>query len=68
MPVALRLDTTTGHLKQFQTGEEMLVDKIDRLAGSGNLVIGDSLGGGEELQLGSAASDVRVMGDLLVDG
>ena len=68
MPIALRLDTATGHLKRFQTGEEMLVDKIDRLAGSGNLVIGDSLGGGEELQLGSAASDVRIMGDLLVDG
>lgn len=68
MPIPIRLNSTTGNLQQFATGEELLVDKIDRLAGSGHLVIGDSLGAGEEIKLGTATSDVRVLGDLLVDG
>ena len=68
MPVALKLNSATGHLEQFDGGEALLIDAIDRLSGSGDMSIGASLGAPDTLELGSAASLVEVLGDLQVDG
>jgi hypothetical protein len=66
--IAVYFDPSVGKLRRFAATDVLLIDSLDRLAGSGNMSIGGSLGATEELQLGSATSDVRVLGDLLVDG
>lgn len=66
MPIALRIGPD-GRLQNFQTGEALLIDEIDRL-GTGDLTIGASLGALDELILGSISSLVHVLGDLDVDG
>ena len=66
MAIALR-SGPGGVLQQFQAGETLNVDAIDRL-GVGDLSLGASLGALDELLLGSAASVAAVLGDLEVDG
>lgn len=68
MAVPLKLDSTTLKQRQFTTTDDLQIDDIIRRAGSGNMTIGSNLGAAEELQLGSATSDVRILGDLIVDG
>lgn len=68
MSIALKVDPATGDLKQIQTAESLQADSFERLAGSGNLVVGSTLSGSEELQLGSTAALIRSMGDVQVDG
>jgi len=67
MAVALR-NGASGALEQFKSGESLQIDQLERLAGSGHLVIGSALGATDELQLGSVASVVRILGDFDVDG
>jgi hypothetical protein len=58
-----------GNLEQLNVGDTLNVDIIEP-AGTGNLVIGATLGVGDELQLGQGTSgtgDVRVLSDLYVD-
>lgn len=60
-----------GNLEQIAAGETLNIDDID-VAGTGHLTIGESLGAGDELQLGnsggtSGTGDVRVYADLRVD-
>jgi len=57
-----------GHLQQIQVGDSVQADSFERLNASGNLVVGSSLGGTEELQLASTTSLVRAMGDAQFDG
>lgn len=68
MAIPLKLDSTTLKQRQFTTTDDLQIDDIIRRAGSGNMTIGGNLGAAEELQLGSATSDVRILGDLIVDG
>lgn len=68
MSIALKLGTS-GNLTQIQTAESLQADSFERLSGSGNLIIGSSLSGSEELRLGSATTAlVRTMGNLQTDG
>lgn len=66
MPIALRIGTD-GRLQNFQAGEALLVDEIDRL-GTGGLIIGASLGAPDTLTLGTVAALTNILGDLDVDG
>jgi hypothetical protein len=66
MAIALKRGPA-GDLQQFQVGDSLQVDSIERLNSSGNLVIGSALGS-DELQLGSVSGITRVMNDLFVDG
>lgn len=68
MAIPLKLDSTTLKQRQFTTTDDLQIDDIIRRAGSGNMTIGSNLGAAEELILGSATSDVRILGDLIVDG
>lgn len=67
MAVALR-NGTNGALEQFKGGDSIQIDQIERLSGSGHLIIGSGLGATAELQLGSVANVVRVLGDFDIDG
>lgn len=66
MAIALRLGSD-GQLQNFQVGESLQIDEIDRL-GSGDLTIGASLGALDELILGSVTGLVHALGDVEVDG
>ncbi len=66
MAIALK-NGTDGRLQQIQVGDSLQADLFERLAGSGNLLVG-SLLGAVELRLGSASALIRAMGDLQVDG
>jgi hypothetical protein len=66
MAIALKRGSN-GDLQAFQAGDSIQVDSLERHSGSGNIVIGSGLGA-DEIQLGSAASEVAVLGDLSVDG
>lgn len=68
MAIPLKVDVVNGITRQFATADTLDVDSILRRAATGNMTIGSNLGVTEELQLGSATSAVRVMGDLLVNG
>ena len=68
MAVPLKLDLATLKQRQFTASDDLQIDAIVRRAGSGNITIGSNLGAAEELVLGSATSDVRILGDLIVDG
>jgi len=68
MTVALKIDTTTGQLRQFAEADVLGIDAIERRSGSGNLLVGGNLGVGEELVLGSTTALTRILGDLEVDG
>jgi len=69
MSFALEINND-GNLERIGVGDTLNVDNID-VAGTGHLVIGASLGTGDELRLGVAGTpgdgDVRVLGDLRVD-
>jgi len=70
MSLALYINSV-GSLEQIAAGETLDIDIIEP-ASAGHLVIGATLGTGEELRLGAAGAagdgDVRVMGDFYVDG
>lgn len=68
MAIPMKADTVNGITRQFLVSEALEVDAIERRSGSGNLTIGSLLTGVDELQLGSATTDTRILGDLLVDG
>jgi hypothetical protein len=56
-----------GSLQQFQVGDSIEIDSVERRAGVGALSVGSLLGMGEELRLGSSASTVRSIGFFRVD-
>jgi len=58
---------TNGDLSNLQTTESVQADLFERLAGSGNLLVGSTLGS-DELRLGSTSALIRCMGDAQVDG
>lgn len=67
MAIPLKLNTTTGNLARFLTADALDIDTIEPRSG-GHLVIGATLGVGDEVRLGAVGETVRVMGDLEVDG
>jgi len=68
MSIVLKRDPS-GDLKNIQVAESIQADSFERLSASGNLIIGSSLSGSEELRLGSATTAlVRTLGDAQVDG
>jgi len=71
MAIVLKVNSTTGNLERFGAADVLDIDTIEARSG-GHLVVGATLGAGDQLQLGNATGsgtgDVRVMGDLKVDG
>ncbi len=69
MPFPTKVDLTNkGVIRRFELTDDLEVDGIVRRSGSGNMTIGANLGATEELILGSSTSDVRVLGDMIIDG
>lgn len=66
MAIPLKLGSD-GRLQQIQSGDSLQANSFERLAGSGDLTIGSTLGAAEELVLGSSTSVVRVVGDFEAD-
>jgi len=79
--VSVLLVDSAGSLQQVQDADVLLAAGLDRRASSGNLTIGAGVDGASEdiiiggalaatgeILLGSVASQVRVLGDLDVDG
>ena len=67
MTFPIKLVTSDGNLRQFEVADVLNIDAID-VRGTGDMLIGASMGASDELKLGSATSDVRVLGDFFVDG
>lgn len=67
MPFPVKTEPAFGGVRRFESADDLQIDDIVRRAGSGNMTIGSNLGT-DELSLGSATGDVRVLGDLFVDG
>lgn len=67
MAIALKLGGD-GHLQQLQASDTLQIDAIDLLSVTGTLSIGASMGASDDIQLGSVASLVTVLGDGEVDG
>lgn len=69
MPIALKRGPSGYAVQDFQVGDALLVDSVERLdSATGNLVVGSLLVATEELQLGSATALTRSMGDAQIDG
>jgi hypothetical protein len=68
MPFPTKVDTGNGIIRNFAAADDLEIDDIVRRAASGNMTIGSNLVATQELVLGSATSDVRVLGDMLIDG
>lgn len=66
MAIGLKLGSG-GSLQQFQVGESIEIDSVERRAGVGALSVGSLLGPGEELRLGSVTSTVRSIGFFRLD-
>lgn len=66
MAIALK-NGPDGILQQIQIGDSLQADSFERLASSGNLLVG-SLLGAVELRLGSPSALTRSMGDAQIDG
>lgn len=66
--MSIPLKILTGAVRQFAVTDDLDIDDIIRRSGAGtNMTVGSNLGV-DELRLASPTSDVRVMGDLIVDG
>lgn len=68
MAIALKLDSTTEYLRQFEAADALQVQSVEARNASANLTIGDNLAATYELRLGASGRTVRVLGDLAVDG
>ncbi len=69
MPAPTKVDLTNkGVIRRFTASDRLEIDNIDRRAVSGNMTMGSNLGAAEELVLGSVTSDVRILGDMIIDG
>lgn len=68
MAITLK-QASNGELQRIQVSDSLQADSFERLAGSGNLIIGSTLSGSEELRLGSATTALtRTLGDAQIDG
>lgn len=67
MAIALKL-ADDGFLTQVADDESLQADAFERKQASGDLIIGSTLGVGEELQLGSSSALVSLLGDSRVAG
>jgi len=67
MALALILGSD-GFLAQVANDEALQADAFERKQASGDLVIGSTLGAGEELQIGSTSALAHMLGDSRIDG
>jgi len=68
MSIPLQLDATTGNLARFGTGDALDINTISARNPATALTVGANLNSGQEVQLGNANADTRVLGDLFVNG
>ena len=68
MAIALKFNSATGQLAQFVTADSLEVQSVEPRNTAAALVIGNTLASGQEVQLGNANADTRILGDLLVNG
>lgn len=66
MAIALKLNTATGRMARLAAGDALDIDTIEPRSG-GDLIIGATLGAGDELKLALSGENTRVLGSLIVD-
>lgn len=66
MTIPLKRETS-GDLELFTAANVLDIDVVEPRSG-GHIIIGATLGAGDEVRLGVASRDVRIMGPLSVDG